>query len=182
MYICIILFIVVIIFAYIMMTYNSLTKSKNRVEEAFSTMDIYLKKRWDLIPNLVETLKGYANYEKSTLEKIVELRNNSFNEMNKEDKVNTDYKISKQIENIIVVAEKYPDLKANEAFKNLSKELAEVEDEIANARKYYNGTIRILNNKINMFPSNIVANMMGFTEQKMFEANMEERENVKIKL
>lgn len=182
MYIYILLLVILCVFGYSMITYNGLTKSKNRVEEAFSTMDIYLKKRWDLIPNLVEIVKGYSAYEKNTLEKIVTLRAGSFDKMNKEDKVNTDYKISEQVKNVIAVSEQYPELKANEAFKNLSKELSEVEDEIANARKYYNGTVRIMNNKVTMFPSNIIAKTMGFKEMKMFETDIEERENVKVNL
>ena len=145
-------------------------------------MDVYLKKRWDLIPNIVETVKGYASHEKDTLNEIIKLRNNTYDNMTTSDKLKTNHKVAQDISKIMLLAESYPNLKANQNFIDLSKQLTKVEEDIANSRKYYNATIRIMNNKVQMFPSNIVAKVLGFKELKMFEASSEEKENIKIKL
>ena len=176
----VIIVIVVILLLLIFSTYNSLVKLNNRVEEAFSTMDVYLKKRWDLIPNIVETVKGYVKHEKETLEEIVNLRNNSYDKMNVNDKVDINNQLSQGMNKLMAIAEAYPDLKASENFKDLSNQLSIVENDIANARKYYNGTVRMFNNKVQMFPSNIVATIFGYKTKKMFEINENERENVKV--
>ena len=167
---------------YSIITYNNLTKWKNLVKEAFSTMDIYLKKRWDLIPNLVEIVKGYAQHEKDVLEKITELRTNNYEEMSKDKKININEQITNNLSKIVAIAENYPELKSSENFSQLSKDLTKIEEEIANSRKYYNGTVRIYNNKIQMFPSSIIANIFGFKESKMFEANIEEKNNIKVEI
>lgn len=177
-----ILGVLVIIAIYILSEYNSLVKSNNIVKEAFSTMDIYLKKRWDLIPNLVEVVKGYAKHEEETLSKITSLRTNTYDDMTVDKKINVNEELTKGISKIMAISENYPDLKANQNFLELSHDLTKVEDEIANSRKYYNGTVRILNNKIQMFPSNIVASIFGFKEKNMFEANTEEKNNVKVEI
>lgn len=182
MWLYIIIAIVVVLLLLIFTTYNSFVKLNNKVEEAFSTMDVYLKKRWDLIPNIVETVKGYAKHEKSTLEEVINLRNSSYDKMNTNDKVETNNKLSQGISKLMAIAESYPELKANENFKDLSNQLTRVEDDIANARKYYNGTVRIFNDKVQMFPSNIIASIFGYKVKNMFEANEFERENVKINL
>ena len=182
MWIYVIIAIVVLILIYFGVTYNSFVKLNNTVKEAFSTMDVYLKKRWDLIPNIVETVKGYAKHEKSTLKEIIELRNSTYDNMSANEKVDVNNKLSQVINKLMAIAEAYPDLKANENFKDLSQQLTKVEDDIANSRKYYNGAVRIFNDKVQMFPSNIVAGMLGFKEQKMFEASESERENVQVKL
>lgn len=182
MWFYIIIIVVILIMVYFIATYNSFVKLNNDVEEAFSTMDVYLKKRWDLIPNIVETLKGYTKHEKSTLKEIVELRNSVYENMSVNEKVDINNKLSQKINKLMAIAEAYPELKANENFKDLTQQLTKVEDEIANSRKYYNGTVRIYNNKVKMIPSNIVANILGYKEQKMFEASETERENVQIKL
>ena len=182
MWIYIIIAIIVLILIYFGVTYNSFVKLSNTVKEAFSTMDVYLKKRWDLIPNIVETVKGYAKHEKSTLKEIIELRNSTYDNMSTNEKVDVNNKLSQGINKLMAIAEAYPDLKANENFKDLSQQLTKVEDDIANSRKYYNGAVRIFNDKVQMFPSNIVAGMLGFKEQKMFEASEFERENVQVKL
>ena len=182
MWLYIIVAIVVILLWLVFTTYNSFIKLNNRVNEAFSTMDVYLKKRWDLIPNIVEVVKGYANHEKKTLEEVIKLRNSSYDEMNINDKMNVNNKISQDIIKIMAIAESYPELKANENFKDLSNQLTRVEDEIANSRKYYNGVVRIYNNKVEMFPSNIIASIFGYKTKKMFEASLNERESVQIKL
>jgi LemA protein len=159
---------------------NSFIKANNKVKEAFSTMDIYLKKRWDLIPNIVETVKGYAKHEKDTLTKIVELRNSNYDNLSVEEKLQTNTDISSKLSSVMILSESYPELKASENFKKLSEELSKVEDEIAYSRKYYNATIRDLNNKIEMFPTNLFAKLFGYKQKEMFEATTEERNNVKI--
>ena len=173
---------VLLIVIYAIATYNGFVKLNNTVKEAFSTMDVYLIKRWDLIPNLVETVKGYAKHEKSTLKEIIELRNSTYDNMSANEKIDVNNKLSQGINKLMAIAEAYPDLKANENFKDLSQQLTKVEDDIANSRKYYNGAVRIFNDKVQMFPSNIVAGILGFKEQKMFEASESERENVQVKL
>jgi len=182
MWIYIIIAIIVLILIYFGVTYNSFVKLNNTVKEAFSTMDVYLKKRWDLIPNIVEIVKGYAKHEKLTLKEIIELRNSTYDNMSANEKVDVNNKLSQVINKLMAIAEAYPDLKANENFKDFSQQLTKVEDDIANSRKYYNGAVRIFNDKVQMFPSNIVAGMLGFKEQKMFEASESERENVQVKL
>ena len=178
----IIIIILVILLICASITYNSLVKLYNRVKEAFSTMDVYLKKRWDLIPNLVEVVKGYANYEKDTLNEITTLRINIYDNMSINKKIDINEQITQNISKIMAISENYPELRASENFLKLSKELTEIEDEIANSRKYYNGAVRMLNNKIQMFPSNIVANIFKFKQEKMFESNTEEKNNIKVNL
>lgn len=180
--ILLIIVILSIIVLYTIIQYNSLVKTNNLVKEAFSTMDVYLKKRWDLIPNLVEVVKGYANYEKDTLNEITTLRINIYDNMSINKKIDINEQITQNISKIMAISENYPELRASENFLKLSKELTEIEDEIANSRKYYNGAVRMLNNKIQMFPSNIVANIFKFKQEKMFEANTEEKNNIKVNL
>ena len=175
--ICSIILVLVIAFAIL---YNSFVRCRNAVQEAFSTMDVYLKKRWDLIPNLVETVKGYASHEAKTLEEVTNLRNKSYSDLDQSEKVDVNNKLTSCINKLLAVAENYPDLKANTNFLDLSNQLTGIENDIANSRKYYNATVRNLNDKVQMFPSNIVAGMFGFKEEKMFEANEQERENVKV--
>ena len=182
MWIYIIIAIIALIIIYTFTIYNSLIKLNNKIKEAFSTMDVYLKKRWDLIPNIVETVKGYAKHEKDTLEEIIKLRNSTYDKMSNDEKIKTNEQLSNDVNKIMALAEAYPELKANENFKDLSKQLTKVEDDIANSRKYYNGVVRIYNNKVEMFPSNIFASIFGYKSKAMFEASANERENVKIKL
>ena len=181
MWLYILIAIVVVLVLYVLSVYNTLVRLKNNVKEAFSTMDVYLKKRWDLIPNLVETVKGYAKHEENTLKEVVELRNSAYDSMSDDEKVKTNQKLSQGITKIMALAEAYPDLKANENFKELSKELSKIEEDIANSRKYYNGVVKVYNNKVEMFPSNLVASMFGHKSKTMFEALDSERENVKVK-
>lgn len=182
LYIYIIIGIIVILLIYILITYNSFINSRNLVKEAFSTMDIYLKKRWDLIPNLIEVVKGYSKYENETLTKITSLRSSSYDDLTMDNKININEELSKCLSNIFAVSENYPELKANELYANLSNNLISIEDEIANSRKYYNGTVRNFNNKIQMFPNNILAKLFSFKEFKMFEANAEEKNNIGVNL
>ena len=173
--------IIVLFLIFIFVSYNSFIKANNRVKEAFATMDTYMKKRWDLIPNLVETVKGYAGYEKDTLESIIKARSN-YDDMSQNEKLSTNEDVTKQISKIMMLSESYPELKANENFLDLSSNLTKVEDEIMNSRKYYNAVVRLFNNKVEMFPSNILAKIFGFKQYKMFEATDSERQNVKVDL
>ncbi len=180
MWIYIIIGIVVLLIVYIIALYNSFVQLNNKVDEAFSTMDVYLKKRWDLIPNIVETVKGYAKHEKETLEKVISLRNSAYENMSDEEKIKANEQLTSGINKIMALAEAYPDLKANENFKDLSNQLTKVEEDIANSRKYYNGVVRIYNDKVKMFPSNIFAGLFGYKAKKMFETAAAERENIKV--
>ncbi len=172
--------IIVLIAIYAVSQYNSFVKLNNMVKEAFSTMDVYLKKRWDLVPNLVETVKGYMKHESEVLEKIVELRNSSYDKMSSSDKIDANKELSNGLSKLIAVAENYPELKASQNFSDLTRQLSQIEDEIAKSRKYYNGVVRNLNTKVEMFPSNIIASMFNFKTEKMFEADENERKNVKV--
>ena len=180
MWIYIIIGIVVLLIIYIIALYNNFVQLNNKVDEAFSTMDVYLKKRWDLIPNIVETVKGYAKHEKETLEKVISLRNSAYENMSDEEKIKANEQLTSGINKIMALAEAYPDLKANENFKDLSNQLTKVEEDIANSRKYYNGVVRIYNDKVKMFPSNIFAGLFGYKAKKMFETAAAERENIKV--
>lgn len=173
--------IVVLLALYIGVTYNSLIRKRNSVEEAFATMDVYLKKRWDLIPNLVSTVKGYAKHEAETLEKVIAARNGRYQDLSDDDKIAANSELSKGLASINVLAESYPDLKANQNFANLQNQLNKTEDDIANARKFYNAIVKAYNNKVQMFPSSIVASVFHFTAKKMFVVENEaEREAVKV--
>ena len=176
----IIIGLLVVILIYVLITYNGLIKSNNLVKEAFSTMDVYLKKRWDLIPNLVEVVKAYAKHEKETIEKITTLRKNTYESMSIDKKINVNEELTQDLSKIMIISENYPDLKSSQNFIELSHELTEIEDEIANSRKYYNGTVRIFNNKVQMFPRNLVARIFEFHCANMFEANTDEKNNVKV--
>ena len=177
----VVLVIVALLAMFVLATYNKFINLRNKVEEAFSTMDVYLKKRWDLIPNLVETVKGYAKHEEGTLKEIVNLRSGAYDNMSTDEKVQTNQQLSSGLSKLIALAEDYPDLKANQNFSELSKELSSLEDEIASSRKYYNAIVRKYNDKVQMVPSNIVAKMFNFVAKKMFEVNETERENVQVK-
>lgn len=162
-------------------TYNGFISLRNNADEAFSTMDVYLKKRYDLIPNLVETVKGYASHEKDTLEKVMNARNNAMNSTNPEQKIRNENVLSGALKSLFAVAENYPDLKANQNFLELQQTLQTIESEIANSRKYYNGCVKVYNVKREQFPSNIVSNMFHFEKKPLYEVdNAEERKNVKV--
>ena len=178
----IIIGVAILVVIYLIIMLNSLVKLNNKVNEAFATMDVYLKKRWDLIPNLVETVKGYAKHEKETLEEVIKMRSGDYDIMNTDEKLSTNEKITKGIGRIMALAESYPNLKANENFTNLAKELTKTEDEIAQSRKYYNACVRLFNNKTEMFPSNVIAKIFGYKTKKMFEASDNERSSVKVEL
>jgi LemA protein len=167
---------------YLVILYNSFVRLSNSVKEAFATMDVYLKKRWDLIPNLVEVVKGYAGHESGVLQHVVALRNSSYGEMSSQDKIDVNEKLATGLPRLFALAENYPDLKASQNFSDLSARLSRIEDEIANARKYYNAVVKKLNIAVEMFPSNMVAMLFGFKQAKMFEAQAKEKESVEVKL
>ena len=177
----IIAIIIVLAIAFVGM-YNSFIKLKNSCEEAFSTMDVYMKKRFDLIPNLVETVKGYASHEKETLEKVMAARNGVQSAATVEEKMAQENVLTGTLKSLFAVAEAYPDLKANTNFLDLQNQLNLVEEDIANSRKYYNAVVKQFNTKCEMFPSNIIASMFHFERQPMFEVDSaEERKNVEVK-
>lgn len=178
----IIIGVLVLIGLYLLITINSFIKLRNKVNEAFSTMDVYLKKRWDLIPSLVETVKGYSNHENTTLKEVISLRNNTYDNLSEEDKINTNNKVSDNVTKLMILAESYPELKAQESYQKLSDELTQVENEILRSRKYYNACVRVYNTKVEMFPNNIVASIFNFKSKTMFEATSEEKDNIKIEL
>lgn len=173
--------VILLLIIFIVSIYNKLAKSKIKVEEGFSTMDIYLKQRWDLIPNLVETVKGYAKHENDVLTEVTKMRNLNYGNMSMNEKVETNNKLSSALGRLLMLKESYPELKANENFKELSKTLNKIEEDIANSRKYYNATVREYNNLIKLFPSNIVASIFKFEVAEMFKVESdEERKNVKV--
>lgn len=162
--------------------YNGLVKLRNLVEEAFSTMDVYLKKRYDLIPNLVETVKGYAAHEAGTLEKVVQARNMAASAGSIEDRIQGENMLTGALRSLFALAEAYPDLKANANFMDLQAQLQKVEEDIANSRKYYNATVREYNTRTEVFPYNIIAGLFKFTRKALFEVAEEaERQRVEVK-
>lgn len=163
-------------------TYNDLIRKRNQVEEGFSTMDVYLKKRYDLIPNLVETVKGYAKHEKDTLAEVIKLRNSAVSATSIDEKVKAENNFANGLRQIFALAENYPNLKADANFADLQNQLKAVEVDIANARKYYNAVVKDFNNSIQVFPNSIIAKNHKFTKYEMFAvADNAERENVKVK-
>lgn len=177
----VIVLIILVLGIYTGATYNSLVNLRNTVEEAFATMDVYLKKRWDLIPNIVESVKGYAKHEAETLQSVITARNGNYNSMSAEQKMQANSELSKSLAGFNILAEQYPDLKANQNFLDLNNQLQRTEEDIANARKYYNAVVKGYNNKIEMFPSSIIAKMFKFGKKQMFAIeNEEEKQAVKV--
>lgn len=172
--------VVLIIILWAISTYNGLVRLRTSCEEGFSTMDVYLKKRFDLIPNLVATVKGYAKHESETLEKVIAARNSGV-AMTPEQQLEQENQITGALRQIFALSESYPDLKANTQFLDLQNQLKDIELDIANSRKYYNGTVKKYNNKVLTIPSNIIANIGHFERKPMFEVDDPvERKNVKV--
>ena len=182
----IILGVVAIVVLWLILTYNGLITSRNRVDEAFSDIDVQLKRRYDLIPNLVETVKGYATHEKETLQKITEARTKA---MSLHDDKNASLAQKEQAENalgasvrgLMVAVEAYPELKANQNFLQLQDELSDTENKIQASRRFYNGNVRDFNTKLQVFPTNMFASMMHFTKYDFFQAAEGEKQNVQVK-
>jgi LemA protein len=164
--------------------YNSLIRLKNRVDEAWSDIDVQLKRRYDLIPNLVETVKGYAAHEQGTFEKVVAARNAAMQAQSGGDAkkmAEAENVLSGTLKSIFALAENYPDLKANQNFLELQRELTDTEDKIMASRRFYNGNVRDFNTKLQVFPTNMIGNMLGFKNREFFEiADAKEKEAVKV--
>lgn len=161
---------------------NGFVRSKNNVKESFSTIDVYLKKRYDLIPNLVEVVKGYAKHESETLQNVIAARNNAASAKTTAEKIEADASVSNAIKSFNMVAERYPELKANANFLDLSNQLKQIEAELTNARKYYNAMVKSINTDKDVFPKSIIAGMMKIEEYPYFEVASEaERQNVSVK-
>ena len=178
----VLIFIVVVSIFYGVGIYNRLVKLSTLVAEAWSGIDVQLKKRYDLIPNLIETVKGYASHEKETFENVTKARNQAQNATTVEGQQVTENQLNKALINLYAVAEEYPELKANENFLSLQNELSDVESDIEKSRRYYNGTTRDYNIVIDSFPSNIIAGITNFKKAEYFEIDIEaERQNPQVK-
>lgn len=173
---------IIIIFAVsIIIIYNNLVKLKQRTQNAWSQIDVQLQKRFDLIPNFVETVKGYMEHEKSTFTDVTNLRTLWANAKTIDEKVDLENELSDTLKTVMAVAENYPDLKANQSFYSLQNQLADLENKIAFSRQFYNDTITIYNTKLETFPSNLIANIFGFKKCSLFNIDNEEvRKNVKV--
>jgi len=175
--------IVVLIFVYFLTTYNGLVTLRNKFRNQKSQIDIELKRRFDLIPNLVETVKGYAKHEKTSLENVIKARNTYVTAGNNTAQaLEADNALTGALTKLFAVSESYPELKANTNFVSLQNELSNTEQKIAYSRQFYNDSVYKLNNKIEMFPSNIVAGMFKFSKETFFEAAKAEKENVTVSL
>lgn len=176
--------VVIAIIGWWISTRNNFVRLKNKVEEAWATIDVFLKKRFDLIPNLVETVKGYAKHESQTLEKVVAARNIAMQAKTPEEKMQAAKELSGSLRTFFsAVAESYPELKANTNFLDLQNQLKNIESELEGARRYYNGVVKTFNTKLELFPANIVGNRMGeeYKKRPYFELDSaEERQNVKV--
>jgi LemA protein len=172
--------IVVLILAYLASTYNTLVSLRNKVKDQWAQVDVVLKRRADLIPNLVETVKGYAGHEKDTLEAVVNARNKAVSATNPHEEMEANGELSQALGRLFALTEAYPDLKANTNFMDLQNNLKETEDKIGFARQFYNDTVLNYQNKIEMFPSNIVASLFGFKPAEFFEATEAEKEVPKV--
>lgn len=177
----IVLIILAVIVVALILLYNSLIVARNQVEEAWSDIDVQLKRRYDLIPNLVETVKGYASHEKETFQQVTNARAEAMKAQTTAEHAQAEAKLTSMIGNLIAVAENYPDLKASTNFQDLQGELSDTENKIQAARRFYNSQVLNFNNKLQVFPTNLIAGMFGFKKKDFFELDDEkERENVKV--
>ena len=167
----IILIILAVLALIVVFIYNGLVRTKVRVDEAWSDISVQLKRRYDLIPNLVNTVKGYAKHEKSVFEEVTEARANALSAQTVTEAAKADNQFQTALKSLFAVAEAYPDLKANQSFQQLQAELVDTEDKIQAARRFYNGAARDLNTKIQTFPTNIFAGMLGFKQRDFFEVD-----------
>lgn len=177
----IILIVVILIIVWIISIYNGLISSRQKVDNAWSQIDVQLQRRFDLIPNFVETVKGYMTHESETFEKIARLRTSWANTSSVGEKAKLDGELSSTLKTIMAVSENYPELKANTNFADLSEELRNTENKISFSRQFYNDTVTMYNTKLEVFPSNIIAGMFHFTARDLFKAESDEaRKNVKV--
>ena len=177
----IVLLLLIAVPIWVMSSYNKFIKMRNNVDEAFSTMDVYMKKRYDLIPNLVETVKGFAKHEEETLTKVMEARYAAMNSSTVEQRIDNENILQGALKSLFAVSENYPQLQANTNFMDLQNTLKNLENEIASSRKYYNGVVKMYNTYRESFPSNIIAGIFRFEKRALFEVDApEERKNVKV--
>jgi LemA protein len=172
--------VIVLLFLYFVGTYNALVILKTRIKEAFSGIDVQLKRRADLIPNLVETVKGYAKHEKEVFENVTKARSALMKAETPKEKAQADNMLTGALKSLFAVAEAYPQLQASQNFQELQRQLEDTEDKVAYARQFYNSNVLEYNTKVRTFPSNLIANTFGFKEEEFFEAKEEERETVKV--
>lgn len=176
----IILGIIVLLVIWLVVLYNGLVKLRNRIENAWAQIDVQLKRRYDLIPNLVETVKGYASHEKETLENVISARNMGMQAQGPQEQAQAENMITGALKSLFALQEAYPDLKANQSFLELQEELTATEGRIAYARQFYNDTVYKYNTKIQTFPAVMVAGIFRFTEREYFEADDESRGPVQV--
>jgi len=175
------LLIVVILIGLIVGIYNGLITSRNKVKNAWGQIETQLQRRFDLIPNLVETVKGYMEHEKGVLEKVTELRTSWASATTVAEKSNLETELAGALKTIMAVSENYPDLKANQSFADMQEELRNTENKVAYSRQFYNDSVTMYNTKLEVVPSNIIANMFGFKPEQLFQAESEEaRKSVKV--
>lgn len=179
----IVLVIAVVIIGWLVFVFNGLIRLRTRSREALSDIDVQLKRRYDLIPNLIETVKGYAKHERETLEKVIQARNMAMQQKteNVEEKAKAENMLTNTLKSLFALSENYPDLKANQNFLKLQDELSDTENKIQAARRFYNGNARDFNIKIQVFPNNMVAGVFGFKRFDFFEAEAGEKENIQVK-
>jgi LemA protein len=176
----IVVILVVVVIGYVVITYNGLVSMRNRIENAWAQIDVQLKRRYDLIPNLIETVKGYAAHERDTLENVVRARNMAMSAQGPQDQAAAENMITGALKSVFALQEAYPDLKANQNFLNLQEELTGTEGRIAYARQFYNDSVFSYNTKIQSVPSNLIANQFSFDEREYFEVDDASRENVQV--
>ena len=180
------IFLIVIAFIVLLLitlaiSYNGFVRLRNQSDEAFSTMDIFLKKRYDMIPNLVEIVKQYAIHERETLERVIQARSMAMGAQTFEERTQNENVLSGALKSLFAISESYPQLKADGNFLNLQNQLVALEDDISQSRKYYNGVIKVMNNKVEMFPSNLYAAILGFRRYPYFMVDDYERQNVQVR-
>ena len=176
----VILGLVLVILLYVVLTYNGFVTLKNRVKEAWSDIDVQLKRRYDLIPNLVETVKGYASHEKETFERVIKARNAAMSANGVKEKGEAENVLSGTLKSLFALSENYPELKASTNFLELQRELTDTENKVQAARRFYNGNVKDFNIKLEVFPSNIIASMFGFKASEFFAIEQEEKETPKV--
>ena len=164
-----ILGIIVLVVLFLVSMYNSLVRDRNRVDEAWSDIEVQLKRRYDLIPNIVETVKGYAGHEKTVLEDVTKARNMAMGAHSTGEQVQAENALSGMLKTLFAVSENYPDLKANTNFLELQRELSDTENKIQSSRRFYNGVVRDYNTKVQSVPTNVIAGMFGFTKRDLFD-------------
>lgn len=177
----ILIIVLVLLVLWVISTYNKLIALRNRVKDQWAQIDVQLKRRFDLIPNLVETVKGYTKHESETLEAVIKARNTYVTAGTPEAQMKANGELTQAISKLFALTESYPDLKANTNFQHLQEELTQTESKIASARQFYNDTVMLYNNKVSMVPSNIIASLFKFNKEAFFEANETERQNVSVK-